>query len=63
MLGYADVPETLGQYAWVEAIWMDDVQTVEDTQRKLHSGLLSKIQLNGFCVLIQVFLESQNVLR
>ncbi|KAJ8423069.1 hypothetical protein Cgig2_009338 [Carnegiea gigantea] len=47
MLGYADAPETLGQYAWAEAVWRDVVETMEDTQRKLYSGLLSKIQLNG----------------
>ena len=38
MLGYTDVSEPLGQYAWAEVVWRDAVQTVEDTQRKLCSG-------------------------
>ena len=63
MLGYTDVSESLGQYAWAKVVWRDAVQTVEDTQRKLCSGPLSEIQLNRFRVLIQVFLESYNVLR
>ncbi|KAJ8435008.1 hypothetical protein Cgig2_013496 [Carnegiea gigantea] len=54
MLGYADVTETLGQYAWTEAMWRDVTQTLEDMQSKLGGGPLSEIQLNGLCVLIQI---------
>ncbi|KAJ8422075.1 hypothetical protein Cgig2_017480 [Carnegiea gigantea] len=33
---------------WAEAVWRDVMQTIEDTQRKLGSGPLSEIQLNGY---------------
>lgn len=42
------------EYAWTEAVWRVVVETIKDTQRKLSNGPLSKVQLNGFCVLIQV---------
>ena len=43
MLGYIDIPKTLGQYMWVDAVWRDDVQTLKNKQRKLGSGPLSEI--------------------
>ena len=48
-----DVAE-MAEHAWAEAMWRIMVETIEDTQRKLSNGPLSKVQLNGFCVLIRI---------
>lgn len=50
-------------YAWAEAVWRVLVETMEDTQRKLADGLLSEVQLNGFCLLSQGWLSVDERLR
>ncbi|KAJ8425180.1 hypothetical protein Cgig2_010789 [Carnegiea gigantea] len=52
---YVDDVEGMGQYAWADAIWQVVVDSIEDTQRKLCRGPLSEVQLNGLCLLIQVW--------
>jgi len=58
MLHYVEDVDEMAGYAWAEAVWRVLVETMEDTQRKLADGPLSKLQLNGFCLLIQVILMS-----
>ncbi|KAJ8436519.1 hypothetical protein Cgig2_026634 [Carnegiea gigantea] len=55
LLHYVDDVDGMGQYAWAEAIWQVVVESIEDTQRKLARGPLSEVQLNGLCLLIQVW--------
>ncbi|KAJ8425145.1 hypothetical protein Cgig2_032651 [Carnegiea gigantea] len=55
LLRYVDDVEGMGQYAWAEAVWQVVVDFIEDTQRKLCRGPLSEVQLNGLCLLIQVW--------
>ncbi|KAJ8440040.1 hypothetical protein Cgig2_020528 [Carnegiea gigantea] len=55
LLRYVDDVEGMGQYAWAEAVWQVVVDSIEDTQRKLCHGPLSEVQLNGLCLLIQVW--------
>jgi len=57
LLQYVEDIDGSGEYAWAEAVWRMVVVTIEDTQRKLFEGPISEVQLNGFCVLIQVILE------
>jgi len=52
LLQYVEDIDTMGEYAWAEAVWRVLVETIEDTQRKLCEGPISEVQLNGFCVLI-----------
>jgi len=47
----------MGEYAWAEAAWRVLMEMIEDTQKKLCEGPISKVQLNSFCVLIQVILQ------
>ena len=54
LLQYVEDIDRMGEYAWAEAVWRVLVETIEDTQRKLYEGPISEVQLNGFCVLIQV---------
>ncbi|KAJ8441115.1 hypothetical protein Cgig2_006944 [Carnegiea gigantea] len=54
MLHYVEDVDGMAGYAWAEAVWQVLVETMEDTQRKLANGLLSEVQLNGFCLLIQM---------
>ncbi|KAJ8425455.1 LOW QUALITY PROTEIN: hypothetical protein Cgig2_018853 [Carnegiea gigantea] len=55
LLHYVDDVDCMGQYAWAEAIWEVVVESIEDTQKKLARGLFSEVQINGFCLLIQVW--------
>ncbi|KAJ8430715.1 LOW QUALITY PROTEIN: hypothetical protein Cgig2_000280 [Carnegiea gigantea] len=55
LLYYVDDVDGMGQYVWAEAIWQVVVESIEDTQRKLACGPLSEVQLNGLCLLIQVW--------
>jgi len=45
----------MDQYAWAKAIWRVVVDAIDDTNKKIRSGLFSEVQLNGFCLLIQVW--------
>ena len=55
VLRYADDVAGMGQYAWAEAIWQVIVDAIDDAKKKIRSGLFSEVQLNGFCLLIQVW--------
>ncbi|KAJ8437695.1 hypothetical protein Cgig2_030717 [Carnegiea gigantea] len=55
LLHYVDDVDSMGQYAWAEAIWQVVVESIEDMQRKLARGPLSEVQLNGLCLLIQIW--------
>ncbi|KAJ8422403.1 hypothetical protein Cgig2_029227 [Carnegiea gigantea] len=55
LLRYVDDVEGMGQYAWADVTWQVVVDSIEDTQRKLCRGPLSEVQLNGLCLLIQVW--------
>ncbi|KAJ8428809.1 hypothetical protein Cgig2_028014 [Carnegiea gigantea] len=55
LLRYVDDVEGIGQYAWADAVWQVVVDSIEDTHRKLCRGPLSEVQLNGLCLLIQVW--------
>ncbi|KAJ8420361.1 hypothetical protein Cgig2_023217 [Carnegiea gigantea] len=55
LLHYVDDVDCIGQYAWAEAIWEVVVESIKDTQKKLARGLFSVVQINGFCLLIQVW--------
>ena len=57
LLHYVADINTMREYAWAEAVWRVLVETIEDTQKKLSEGPLSEVQLNGFCVLIQVIIN------
>ena len=57
LLHYVEDMNEIREYAWAEAVWRVLVETIEDTQKKLSKGPLSEVQLNGFCVLIQVMIE------
>ena len=57
LLQYVEDMNAMGEYAWAEAVWRVLVETIEDTQKKLSESPLSEVQLNGFCVLIQVMIE------
>ena len=54
---YVGDMNAMREYAWAKAVRRVLVEIIEDTQRKLSKGPLSKVQLNGFCVLIQVIIE------
>jgi len=57
LLHYVEDMNAMREYAWAEAVWRVLVETIEDTQKKLSESPLSEVQLNGFCVLIQVMIE------
>jgi len=54
MLRYVEDIQRMGEYNWPQAVWRFVVETIEDTQKKLCAGPLTEVQLNGFCLLIQV---------
>jgi len=43
LLQYVEDIDTMGEYAWAEAVWRVLVETIEDTQRKLCEGLISEV--------------------
>ena len=57
LLHYVEDMNAMREYAWAEPVWHVLVETIENTQKKLSEGPLSEVQLNGFCVLIQVMNE------
>ncbi|KAJ8421204.1 hypothetical protein Cgig2_019167 [Carnegiea gigantea] len=63
MLHHVEDIEGMSEYNWAEVVWRVVVETIEDTQKKLCAGPLTKVQLNDLCLLIQGWLSVDERLR
>lgn len=54
-LRYVEDVQKIGEYNWAQSEWRVVVDTIEEIQKKLCAGPLTEVQLNGFCLLFQVW--------